>query len=341
MLGAESKALAREKQIYQELLQYLSRFVKTLQTTAEAAAELDVLNNLAKQADLHHYHRPIWQEQTGIQIQSGRHPVLERLTPTPFVPNDLLLNTERRTLLITGPNMGGKSTYMRQVALIALMAHIGSFVPAQKAVFGPLDRLFTRIGAQDDLSMHQSTFMVEMTETAQILRHATNQSLVLLDEIGRGTSTYDGLSLAWATTEALTEETKALTLFSTHYFELTRLAEQLDKADNVHFGAQKEKDQLIFLHQVQPGAASQSYGIEVAQLAGIPAQVIAKARRKLAELESMADAKSPPTPVLQREEELPPQHPFVKMLQELDVNDLSPKAALALMYEWHALTCLK
>ena len=284
-LSAEENALAREKWLYQQLLEKILPFVASLQTTAQSLATLDVLTNFAEQSAFHHYERPSWTDDPVITIEKGRHPILERMSKTPFVPNDLQLDEKRRLLLITGPNMGGKSTYMRQTALITLMAHVGCFVPASKALFGPCDRIFTRIGAQDDLSSNQSTFMVEMTEMAQILRNATTQSLVLVDELGRGTSTYDGLSLAYASAYALAKEIGAFSLFSTHYFELTNLENQLSMVHNVHLSAEEHHKNLIFLYQVQPGAASKSYGIQVARLAGMPDSVINMAIEQLNALE--------------------------------------------------------
>lgn len=284
-LKAEEEALKREKQLYEDLLAQMLAFVSSLQQSAIAIAEMDVLNNFAEQSALYHYERPEWSDDSILSITQGRHPVLERLSKNPFVANDLELDAHRRLLLITGPNMGGKSTYMRQTALITLMAHVGCFVPAKRAIFGPCDRLFTRIGAQDDLSAHQSTFMVEMTETAHILRYATQHSLVLIDEIGRGTGTYDGLSLAYATAHTLARQIQAFCLFSTHYLELTQLAKQLPMVHNVHVSAHEEDEHLVFLYQVSPGAASKSYGIQVARLAGVPPHVIQLAMNQLTSLE--------------------------------------------------------
>ncbi|MBK8454586.1 MAG: DNA mismatch repair protein MutS [Thiofilum sp.] len=285
VLSARERSLARERALYEELLQTLNTYLMPLRTTAQYIAELDVLSNFAERASTLNYRCPELVEEVGISIEAGRHPVVEQTLLDPFVPNDLLMHPERRMLMITGPNMGGKSTYMRQVALIVLMAHIGSYIPAKAARIGPIDRIFTRIGAQDDLSTGRSTFMVEMTEAANILNNATDQSLVLMDEIGRGTSTFDGLSLAWAFADYLARERQAFTLFATHYFELTHLAEHIKTIANVHIDAVEHGDKIVFLHAVKEGAASQSYGLQVAQLAGVPKGVIAQARRKLHSLE--------------------------------------------------------
>jgi len=286
VLSSEEKALSREKLLYEALVEELLQQIKSLQTTANALATLDTLNNLAQCATRLQWNCPELTDQKEIIIEQGRHPVIEQLTQTPFIPNDIRLDCARRTLLITGPNMGGKSTYMRQTALIVLLAHIGSFVPAKKARIGLVDRIFTRIGASDDLASHRSTFMVEMTETATILHHATEHSLVLLDEVGRGTSTFDGLSLAFACATYLTQQLQSYVLFATHYFELTELAAQLQSCVNVHFTAIEHENGIIFLHSVQEGAANKSYGLQVAQLAGIPAAVLKIAQQKLAELEA-------------------------------------------------------
>jgi DNA mismatch repair protein MutS len=285
VLSARERALAREKALYEQLLQLLGEHLLALRQTAQAIAELDVLNNFAERAVNLNYKCPALVDGAGIQIEAGRHPVVETTLDAPFVPNDLYMDARRRMLMITGPNMGGKSTYMRQIALIVLLAHIGSFVPAQSARLGNIDRIFTRIGAHDDLSTGRSTFMVEMTEAANILNNATAHSLVLMDEIGRGTSTFDGLSLAWAFAEHLARERKAFTLFATHYFELTSLAEQINTIANVHIDAVEHGDKIVFLHSVKEGPANQSYGIQVAQLAGVPKAVIAQAKKKLVSME--------------------------------------------------------
>jgi len=334
VLSARDRSLAREKELYNELLATLAVGLAELRELAAALAELDVLVNLAERSRALNYCRPELGEEPGLTIRAGRHPVVERLLDAPFVANDLELREDRRLLVITGPNMGGKSTYMRQAALIALLAHIGSFVPADSARFGPLDRIFTRIGAADDLAGGRSTFMVEMTETANILHNATDRSLVLMDEIGRGTSTFDGLSLAWAAAHHIGEQVRAFTLFATHYFELTVLATELPACANVHLDATEHGDRLVFLHAVKDGPASRSYGLQVAQLAGVPAAVIQRARRFLQQLENESaahrDARTP-----QQELALgPPAEPDAvhELLDALDPDTLSPKQALDALY---------
>ncbi len=334
VLTAQSRALALEKQLYEELLDLLLPHLNILQLTANAVAELDVFTTFAERAETLNYHCPELADSPIIEIKQGRHPVVEQNTTTPFIANDLMLNHERKTLIITGPNMGGKSTYMRQTALIVLLAHIGAFVPAESAVIGPVDRIFTRIGASDDLASGRSTFMVEMTETANILHNATSNSLVLMDEIGRGTSTYDGLSLAWACAEQLSLKLNAYTLFATHYFELTQLAEQATGIVNVHFDAIEHGDSVAFLHTVQEGAANRSYGIQVAALAGVPRDVLGKAKIKLHELESRDHLIAP------AKNETPPSQPesaiselALNLLAELDPDQLSPRDALDWLYK--------
>ena len=285
ILNSRSRALAREKQLYDALLELLIPQLPSLQKTMRALAELDVLNNLAERAHSLNLCKPVFQDHPGVLIKGGRHPVIEQVINKPFIPNDTVLSEKERTLMITGPNMGGKSTYMRQTALIVLLAHIGSFVPAEQVAIGPIDRVFTRIGAADDLASGRSTFMVEMTETANILHNASEKSLVLIDEIGRGTSTFDGLSLAFACVNYLTEKIRALTLFSTHYFELTQLADSISGIRNIHLSAVLHEGHIVFLHKIQPGPASQSYGLHVAKLAGIPEAVIQSAQTKLSTLE--------------------------------------------------------
>ncbi len=292
VLSARERSLSREKALYESLLQELSHHIVPLRDTAHNIAELDVLSNFAERAVINNYSCPTLTDQAGIQIIAGRHPVVERTLDDPFVPNDLIMDSERRMLMITGPNMGGKSTYMRQITLIVLMAHIGCYVPAESTTIGPIDRIFTRIGAHDDLSTGRSTFMVEMTEAANILNNATANSLVLMDEIGRGTSTFDGLSLAWAFAEFLAIQKQAFTLFATHYFELTALPEKISTIANVHINAIEHGDKIVFLHSVKDGPANQSYGLQVAQLAGVPKNVIAQARKKLHQLEQ--DARQAP-----------------------------------------------
>lgn len=285
VLSAQARSLAREKYLYDALLDQLITHLPSLQLCAQSLAELDVFQNLAERADTLNLTQPILSDREGIRIIEGRHPVIEQAQQDPFIPNDTIFDENRRMLIITGPNMGGKSTYMRQTALIVLLAYTGSFVPAKEASIGPIDRIFTRIGASDDLASGRSTFMVEMTETANILHNATQHSLVLMDEIGRGTSTFDGLSLAWSVAAFLATQVKAFTLFATHYFELTTLPDAIASVCNVHLDAIEHEDKIVFLHAVQEGPANQSYGLQVAQLAGIPRTVIAAAKQKLLELE--------------------------------------------------------
>ncbi len=334
VLSANERALAREKSLYNALIDELGLSLVTLQNCAQGLSELDVLHNLAERADLLNYVRPKLVNTTGIKINNGRHPVIEQVQDAPFTPNDISLSEKQHLHLITGPNMGGKSTYMRQTALIVLMAHIGCFVPADSAEIGNIDRIFTRIGASDDLASGRSTFMVEMTETANILHNATANSLVLLDEIGRGTSTYDGLSLAWACAEHLALKTKALTLFATHYFELTTLADDLAGCINVHLDAIEHGDTLVFLHKVKSGTVNKSYGLQVATLAGVPREVVERAKAKLQQLELEQDgsktmkSNTPSKPAVQiKESEL---DLFVKNLQP---DELSPRDALELIYQ--------
>ncbi|MCM2680421.1 DNA mismatch repair protein MutS [Echinimonas agarilytica] len=336
VLTSQSRALALEKRLYEELFDHLMPHLEPLQEMALAIAELDVCQNLAERAISLNYCCPVLTDKPGLQIESGRHPVVEQLSGDPFIANPLYMNSERRMLLVTGPNMGGKSTYMRQAALIVLMAHIGSFVPAESAQIGPIDRIFTRIGASDDLASGRSTFMVEMTETATILNHATPNSLVLMDEIGRGTSTYDGLSLAWACAEQLALKIKAYTLFATHYFELTLLPQQHPSMVNVHLDAIEHDDGIAFMHAVQEGPASKSYGIQVAQLAGVPAAVLKRAKHKLKELEQLPTLldHAPQQPAEIQLSMLPEPSPILDELEVLRVDDLSPRQALDLLYRW-------
>lgn len=341
VLSARERALAREKSLYEELLEQLAIPLPALQACAGALAELDVLNNLAERAETLEYVAPMLSDQPGILIEEGRHPVVEHTLETPFVPNDLSLHPEQRMLIITGPNMGGKSTYMRQTALIVLLAHIGSFVPARHAVIGPIDRIFTRIGASDDLAGGRSTFMVEMTETANILNNATERSLVLMDEIGRGTSTFDGLSLAWAVASHLARQIRSLTLFATHYFELTSLPEHIPGVANLHLTATEHKERIVFLHAVKEGPANQSYGLQVAALAGVPQEVIAQARQRLVELENYPRQR--PVDGNEAQPDLfatPADHPAVQLLQNLDPDELSPRQALKKLYELKQLLAL-
>ncbi|EGT4356573.1 DNA mismatch repair protein MutS [Cronobacter sakazakii] len=340
VLTSKGKALALEKQLYDELFDLLLPHLAELQKSAAALAELDVLTNLAERADTLNYHCPTLTDKPGIRLVEGRHPVVERVLNEPFIANPLSLSPQRRMLIITGPNMGGKSTYMRQTALIVLMAYIGSFVPAEQAEIGPIDRIFTRVGAADDLASGRSTFMVEMTETANILHNATEHSLVLMDEIGRGTSTYDGLSLAWACAESLANRIKALTLFATHYFELTQLPEKMEGVANVHLDAIEHGDTIAFMHSVQEGAASKSYGLAVAALAGVPKEVIKRARQKLRELESLSgnaaatQVDGTQMSLLAAAEET---SPAVEALENLDPDSLSPRQALEWIYRLKSL----
>jgi DNA mismatch repair protein MutS len=335
VLSSKGKALALEKKLYEQLIDLLLPHLQNLQSTAQALAELDVLNNLAERAVTLNYVRPTLQAENGIDIEEGRHPVVEQVSKTPFIANPISLNDKRRMLIITGPNMGGKSTYMRQVALMVLMAHIGSFIPAQQAKIGPVDRIFTRIGASDDLASGRSTFMVEMTETANILHNATKNSLVLMDEIGRGTSTFDGLSLAWACAEQLAKKIQAYTLFATHYFELTTLPENIPELVNVHLDAVEHGDAIAFLHAVQDGAANKSYGLQVAALAGVPKEVLKNAKNILRQLELGSHPKAnlnekPVQTTLAFDEAQTNQ--ALLLLADIDPDELTPKKALELIY---------
>ncbi|MDD1610968.1 MAG: DNA mismatch repair protein MutS [Methylococcaceae bacterium] len=335
VLSAKDKSLVFEKHLYEELLTTIAVDLIPLQHCATALAELDVLVNFAERADSLNLSQPTLVTKSGIYIEGGRHLVVEQVSDIPFVPNDLNLSNTRRMLVITGPNMGGKSTFMRQAALIVLMAHIGSYVPAKSATIGAIDKIFTRIGASDDVSSGRSTFMVEMSETANILHNATAKSLILMDEIGRGTSTFDGLSLAYACADYLAKTTKAFTLFATHYFELTTLADEQRSIHNVHLDAMEHGDKIIFLHAVKDGAANQSYGLQVAALAGVPSSVIDKAKLKLRQLEDNA--------YLEQQAETGTQqldlfsvkdiHPVVDKLKDLNPDDLSPRQALELLYQ--------
>ncbi|EOX3398139.1 DNA mismatch repair protein MutS [Vibrio cholerae] len=338
VLNSKSRALALEKQLWEELFDLLLPHLEQLQQLAASVAQLDVLQNLAERAENLEYCRPTLVQEAGIHIQGGRHPVVERVMNEPFIANPIELNPQRRMLIITGPNMGGKSTYMRQTALIALMAHIGSYVPAESASIGPLGRIFTRIGASDDLASGRSTFMVEMTETANILHNTTCNSLVLMDEIGRGTSTYDGLSLAWASAEWLAKEIGAMTLFATHYFELTELPNVLPHLANVHLDAVEHGDGIAFMHAVQEGAASKSYGLAVAGLAGVPKLVIKNARTKLQQLELLssqpAETRKPSRVDIANQLSLIPEPSAVEQaLAGVDPDQLTPRQALDMLYQ--------
>jgi len=334
VLSARERALSLEKRLYNDLLETLTGALGALGECAGALAELDVLTTFAERSIALNLSCPVLDARPGITIEGGRHPVVEQLLDDAFVPNDTRLNAKQRMLVITGPNMGGKSTYMRQTALIVLLAHIGCFVPADRAVIGPVDRIFTRIGASDDLAGGRSTFMVEMTETANILHNATQHSLVLMDEIGRGTSTYDGLSLAWACAVDLAVRVRAFTLFATHYFELTTLPDSIDGIANVHLDAVEHEDHIVFLHAVRDGAADRSYGLHVAALAGIPGAVIAKARTRLEELEKSAAPASHNTRALTQPDlfNTPVEHPVVEALDGIDPDSMTPQQAQQVLY---------
>jgi len=342
ILSSRERALAREKHLYETLLETIGQDLPTLQQLAEALAELDVFTNFAERAKTLKLTCPTFCQDALIEFTKGRHPVVESVLEGHFIPNDCQLNHERKMLVITGPNMGGKSTYMRQTALIALLAYVGSYVPAQSCRIGPIDRIFTRIGASDDLASGRSTFMVEMTEMANILRHATAKSLVLVDEIGRGTSTYDGLSLAMAVAEYLAQENQAFTLFATHYFELTDLPNENAKIHNVHLNAVEHQDEIIFMHEIKQGPASKSYGLQVAHLAGVPAAVITRAKTYLKKLERDAHLAPSKAGTTQKAPEVmfpdlfsnlePLSHPVIDELKALDADTLSAKQALDFLY---------
>lgn len=342
VLSSETRALSREKLIYDDILAELRVHLAVLQNLSMTLAELDVTANLAMQARQRRWTRPRFDLEVGVTITGGRHPVVEALSDGQFTANDLVLDQAQRLMLLTGPNMGGKSTYMRQTALIAILAYCGSYVPAQSAVLGPIDRIFTRIGAADDLAGGRSTFMVEMTETAQILHHATSQSLVIMDEVGRGTSTYDGLALAWSCVQTLAQQTRCLCLFATHYFELTELGNQ-PGIFNRHVVAHEIGGELVLLHRVEDGAASQSFGLQVASLAGVPTAVVQRARQHLQTLEGRQKSASEsvtetalsrpalvPEVVVQTVTE---PHPAVTTLSRVDVEEMTPRQALDLLYQ--------
>jgi len=334
VLSARERALELEARLFEELLEKLSQWLRAWQDLAAALAETDVLANLAARSLELGYAKPELTGRPGIRLKASRHPVVERALDSEFIANDLALDDDARMLIVTGPNMGGKSTYMRQVALIAILAHIGSYVPAAAAEFGPLDRIFTRIGAGDDLAGGRSTFMVEMTETASILHNATAESLVLMDEVGRGTSTYDGLSLAWAAADYIASRLRCFTLFATHYFELTALPETTPGCANVHLDAVEHAGALVFLYSVREGPADRSYGLQVAALAGVPRQVIVSARKTLGELEKRSGR------LIERERAQPQLDltlgepgPAEQLLEEMDPEQLSPREALDFVYE--------
>ncbi|KZX75241.1 DNA mismatch repair protein MutS [Oleiphilus sp. HI0009] len=351
-LSAKSRALSREKALYEDLVSQLNDHIHKLQLCAGGLSELDVLTNFAERASNLNYCRPTLVDEKHLDIVAGRHPVIEQLIDESFVPNDVVMNNKREMLVITGPNMGGKSTYMRQVAIIALMAYSGAYVPANSATFGPIDQIFTRMGSADDTAGGRSTFMVEMTETANILNNATSNSLVLMDEVGRGTSTFDGLSLAWSAAEYLSNNTKAFILFATHYFEMTQLADRLSNVTNVHLKATEHDDKIIFLHSVLDGAANKSYGLQVAQLAGVPSSVVANAKAKLSELESdkslefaqsvdsgkvgasaSCNKNTKEDDFFQAELFGSPKSKVEELLEGIDVDSLSPREALNALYQ--------
>ena len=339
-LTAREQALIREKLLYEQLLEQLIHFISPLQTIARSIAELDVLCAFAERANLLGYTKPVFTDDPVLDIEAGRHPVVENQVER-YIANDVQLGAVtregRQMLIITGPNMGGKSTYMRQTALIVLLAYCGSFIPAKSARIGPIDQIFTRIGAADDLAGGRSTFMVEMTEAASILRNATAQSLVLVDEIGRGTSTFDGLALAFAIARHLLTQNQSYTLFATHYFELIRLAEEFPQAVNIHVTAVEHKKRIIFLHQIKEGPASRSYGLHVAALAGVPDKVIRNAGKILTQLEQETLSRNPQQTlfeIVEENEEMPPAalHPVLSYLEQLRPDELSPRDALEQLY---------
>lgn len=343
-MTSQARALKREKVIYDQIIQHVAQSISSLRDAARAIASLDVLVAFAERASSLELVAPEIVDTPGISVLEGRHLVVERETDTPFVPNDLHLDATRRMLVITGPNMGGKSTYMRQTALIVLLAYTGCFVPAKSATVGPIDRIFTRVGASDDLTSGRSTFMVEMSEAANILNNASDKSLVLIDEIGRGTSTYDGLALAWATAQHMASQLHAFTLFATHYFELTSLPDEIDEIANVHLDAVEHGSEVVFLHAVRDGPANQSYGIQVAKLAGVPESVLQLARRRLANLEK-AHANHPlpqadffsSAPGRTQDQLTPLKDKLRERLNELDPDAITPKDAIALLYEIKSL----
>jgi DNA mismatch repair protein MutS len=333
VLSARERALSREKNLYEGLIDMLASVLAELQTTAAGIAELDVLVCFAERADALNLCQPEILGEPCLEISGGRHLVVEQVIETPFVANDLSFSNQQRLMVITGPNMGGKSTYMRQAALIVILAHVGSFVPADSLRIGPIDRIFTRIGASDDLAGGRSTFMVEMTETATILNNATERSLVLMDEIGRGTSTFDGLSLAWAAAHHMGEKVRAFTMFATHYFELTALAAEIPDCVNVHLDATEHRGQLVFLHAVRPGPANQSYGLQVAALAGVPRPVIRRAKTYLASLETHQHSGHPQTQLPFSASVEPQADELADALDNIDPDALTPRQALDALYK--------
>ena len=341
VLNARDRALALEKRLYDDILRQLQDNVKLFRDIARAAATLDVLATFAQLADENGWVKPQFADYPVIDIERGCHPIVARTTDH-FTPNDCELTHKRRLMLITGPNMGGKSTFMRQTALIVLLAHTGSFVPANATLLGKIDRIFTRIGASDDLASNRSTFMVEMSETAKILHQATEHSLVLMDEVGRGTATLDGLAIATAVAEHLLNKNKSFVLFATHYFELTRLPEKYADAFNMHLTAVENGAEVVFLHQVKPGPASKSYGIAVAKLAGVPKRVLVAAQKYLAQLEENANQNNTQGDLFienksdtseQDQEHLNKYHDMTDILDKIDPDNLSPKDALSVIYQ--------
>jgi len=338
VLSARERSLAREKYLYETLLNQLCEQLAPLQRCATGLAQLDVLLSFASCADACNWSAPTLVESPTLDIRAGKHPVVEQVMQQSFIANDTQFDINRRMLLITGPNMGGKSTYMRQTALIVILACMGSYVPAEQASIGPIDRVFTRIGASDDLSSGRSTFMVEMTEAANILNNATANSLVLMDEIGRGTSTFDGLALAWACADHLAQKSGAFTLFATHYFELTQLPEHYDNIHNVHLDAVEHGEDIIFMHRVKPGPANQSYGLQVAKLAGIPKAAILLAKRKLKLLEQQSSQSGPQIDLFtDTNEPEPDQHPALEQLESMTLDDMTPRQALDTLYQLKTL----
>ena len=350
-LSSKERALAREKMLYEKLFDQLAEILPAMQDSATALAELDALSNLAERAETLDLCQPELVDKPGLRIEGGRHSVVEQVLDGPFIPNDVHFDEKRRMLVITGPNMGGKSTYMRQTALITLLAHVGSYVPAKRAILGPFDRIFTRIGASDDLAGGRSTFMVEMTETANILHNASDRSLVLMDEVGRGTSTFDGLSLAWACAEELATTVRAFTLFATHYFELTTLPETLAQVANVHLDAVEHGDGIVFMHAVKEGPANQSYGLQVAALAGVPKTVIQRAKKRLLQLEAQSAnapggeavqqfslfAPASPTPDMTKHSAPEKNYPALDALNDINPDELTPREALDTLYRLQEL----
>jgi DNA mismatch repair protein MutS len=333
-LSARSRALARERALYDQLVERLREHLAALQDCATALCDIDVLACFAERAHTLDLACPEFTEDALLDIESGRHPVVEQVLETPFIANSVRLDSRRRMLLITGPNMGGKSTYMRQTALIALLAHVGAFVPAKRVQLAPLDRIFTRIGSSDDLASGRSTFMVEMTETANILHNASPRSLVLMDEVGRGTSTFDGLSLAWAAAVALATRVRAFTLFATHYFELTHLPDHYEGMANVHLDATEHEDHVVFMHNIQEGPANRSFGLQVAKLAGVPDDVLSMAREKLTQLEAgKLQIEAIAAPEQDDMFRTTPEHPALTSLRSLELDNLTPREALDLLYE--------